>query len=155
MVDNILVSGYLREYEQNCTIEVPDLVTNVISVYCKKYSIKILGSVNSDKSHKQNALTASNVLKNNCTEFNTFISNTTTRYQIGSSIFTDAINDIMTKTSDELVDIQSVEEDTTLFLTKKGNVYGVGNNRCGQLGLGQYITHVDIPTLIPFKHKIK
>eukprot|EP01084_Bolivina_argentea_P202749 346347_1 len=163
-IDNILVAGYLREYEQNSTIEVPHLVTSVISVYCKQYIIRTLGSNESTDSYKPDASEASNILKNNCTEYNTFVSNSTSIYANGSlyNLFRlDSdhnkhahIKNIMSENVDQLIDIQS-SETHTLFLTKKGNVYGIGKNDSGQLGLGVNIPEVNIPTLIPFKQKIK
>ena len=41
-------------------------------------------------------------------------------------------------------------DDSTIFLTKNGDIYGIGNNTHGELGLGHYQT-VGTPTKINLK----
>eukprot|EP01084_Bolivina_argentea_P044604 82062_1 len=135
IINNILVSGYLRDEEPIINLEIPNLVTNLISNYSKQYIVQFIGSHVSIKCNNFNQLIPKQNI-NNSDKYNT-----------------DCIEKIL-NTNDRVIDIQSGTKHT-LFLTAKGKVYSVGSNSSGQLGLGENIRQIDTPTLIPFDDKIK
>eukprot|EP01083_Nonionella_stella_P202121 738710_1 len=151
-IDNILLSGYIRESEEEFSMEIPDLVTYIICMFCKEYLIQIIGLQQSNKPNINRML---NLLKDSYLDIHTIdnshgvqINKSNPLIQIAPDI-TDNINE-------QIIDIQSSSKHT-LFLTINGNVYGYGNNESGQLGLGKNInrSHIDTPTLISFEYKIK
>eukprot|EP01084_Bolivina_argentea_P006697 12685_1 len=138
IITNILVCGYLREQQYNITLHIPEVITTLISFYCKKYIIQIIGS--REQSIK-------------CADFNVIIPKFNP-LQYLEKIGCKQIYDILFNKNDKIIDIAS-GSNHHLLLTLKGNVYGIGSNRCGQLGLKQNIKQIQTPMLIPFNDKIK
>ncbi len=159
VVENILLSGYLREHEQNVEIKIPDLATSIISVYSKEYHSQVFGEIRLCKSKILDKIDTLNTLQKCCSEFNKFIcnSNNITKdsnpFRLSSDLMKQ-INPIMLATNDELIDVQTGTKHT-LFLTAKGKVYALGSNDSGQSGLDAHINFISVPTLVPIEHTIK
>eukprot|EP01084_Bolivina_argentea_P302745 522609_1 len=126
IIDNILVSGYIRGQEYNLKLRIPQVITNTICCYCKQYIIQTLGVRHSTT----------------CIDFQIFFPKTDC----------EQIN--VLNNDEKIIDIKSGSKHK-LFLTSKGHVYGIGVNDSGQLGLGEHIKRVSTPTLVPIDDEIQ
>eukprot|EP01084_Bolivina_argentea_P044601 82058_1 len=161
-IDNILLSGYLREHEDaHINIQIPKLVKSIMSVYCKEYTIQSFGDNQpSNETHLSNTKDIMSAL-NDSNEY-IFKANTINRCFLKKSLLPirlsksiqEYMDNIMINTKDEIIDIQKSEQHT-LILTSNGIVYAYGLNDNGQCGLGKHISYIEQPTKISFECKIK
>eukprot|EP01084_Bolivina_argentea_P315209 546042_1 len=172
-INNMLLSGYLREYqeENNEKTKIPNLVSSVIGDYLKQYEIHRLGDnqnttnisskqfekIIMDQAYNEHA---SSVFKTNCTDLksiSTCLSNaklieSVTKYQHDfDELDITKINP--SDIEDDIIDIK-YGLNHILFLTSTGKCFAFGSNDSGQCGFDKSVTELQRVTLIPFDTKI-
>jgi len=158
LIDNILLSGYLRE---SFPVHVPDLVSNLLH----RYSREIRALQNRSADHKDTDDTLEWMLQNSMLRqiHSNHSELASSSIPSGTSAcgplarkqpaMTRDIASIRTTfcahSSDQIVDIKA-GCNHVLILTALGRVYAMGQNESGECGVGNGLNYVKKPAPIPF-----
>ena len=160
IIDNILLSGYLRE---SFVVHVPNLVSNLIHRYSRE--IRLLQNKSAD--HEDTINTFQWMLQNSLMSnihsdlsHDASTSNLTYRYDCGPVARKDHVvtrdieaihNTFPEHWSDHIVDIKAGSHHV-LILTAMGCVYAMGQNESGECGMGNGFNFIKKPAPIQFEH---